>query len=383
MSRTEADEVLLDVTRLVWRRWRGGVPTGVDRVCLAYLEHFSNARAVLQRSGLFLVLSRRRSQLLYRILREGGPAAQRRLVAFAFGLLPSAFNKGPARGSIYLNVGHTGLNEPALPKWIKAHRLRAIFLIHDIIPITHPQFCREGEAAKHELRMRNVLASASGIIGNSQATIDDVAALADRLRMPMPSSIAAWISGNPVRMHNAKVAGDRPYFVTLGTIEGRKNHRLLLQVWINLVARLGKSTPKLLIIGSRGWKADEVFHMLDALGPLADHVEEVGGCDDVGLATWVAGARALLMPSFTEGYGLPVFEALELGTPVIATDLPVYREVAGAIPTYLPPDDLAGWERAILDQLSETAERTAQLRRMKSFCAPTWEEHFAKVDAWL
>ena len=66
-------EVLLDVTRLIWRRWRGGLPTGVDRVCLAYLEHFGpRARAVVQRKGIHIVLSRHRSLRLFRLLSAGG-----------------------------------------------------------------------------------------------------------------------------------------------------------------------------------------------------------------------------------------------------------------------------------------------------------------------
>jgi glycosyltransferase involved in cell wall biosynthesis len=89
------------------------------------------------------------------------------------------------------------------------------------------------------------------------------------------------------------------------------------------------------------------------------------------------------MPSFAEGYGLPVFEALELGTPVIAADLPVYREVAGSIPTYLPADDIAGWSRAVVSYMGAAPERTSQLNRMRGFRAPSWEQHFAKVEDWL
>ncbi len=57
------------------------------------------------------------------------------------------------------------------------------------------------------------------------------------------------------------------------------------------------------------------------------------------LSNWLAHARALLFPSFAEGFGLPVVEALSVGTPVIATDLPAFREAAGSIPEYLDPLD--------------------------------------------
>lgn len=384
MSREGESQVLLDVTRLIWRRWRGGLPTGVDRVCLAYLEHFGpRARAVIQRKGAYLTLPLGRSQELFRLLLSGGSDFRRRLILFGLRAAASLPESTPPAGALYLNVGHTGLDEPSLPAWIKRHRLRAVYLIHDLIPITHPQFCRPGEDRKHERRMRNVLASASGVIANSHDTANELAALAARLGLPEPDTVVAWLSGNALRRATRPAPPMRPYFLVLGTIEGRKNHKLLVEVWARLVARLGTDTPKLVIVGTRGWQAEEVFSKLDALGPLAVHVEEHGRCSDEDLANLMAGARALLMPSFVEGYGLPVFEALELGTPVIAADLAVYQEVAKSIPLYLPPDDPQRWEKAILDYLGDGGDRAAQIGRMAGFKVPDWSAHFATVEQWL
>ena len=378
-------DILLDVTRLIWRRWRGGLPTGVDRVCLAYLEHFGpRARAVIQRRGVHLTLSHHQSSQLFNLLLDQSSDFRKRLVLVgAKALWRSLSGFRPPAGAVYLNVGHTGLDEPSLPAWIVRYQLRAVYLIHDLIPITHPQFCRPGEDRKHMRRMINVLVSASGIIGNSQATVDEVAALAARHDIPMPANVAVWLGGNvPLRADGIGSAG-RPYYVVLGTIEGRKNHQLLLEVWSRLVAQFGGAAPRLVIVGKRGWEAEKIFDQLDSLGPLASYIEERSRCSDEELAPLMAGARALLMPSFAEGYGLPVFEALELGTPVIAADLPVYREVAGAIPFYLPPDDVTAWERALSSYATDGPERLGQLQRMQGFKAPDWKHHFAAVEGWL
>ena len=377
-------EILLDVTRLIWRRWRGGQPTGVDRVCLAYCDHFgARARAVVQRKGVFLTFSAASSHKLFALLLSGRADFRRRMVQFGAQAALTLALRPPPSGALYLNVGHTGLDEPSLAAWIARHRLRAVYLIHDLIPITHPHFCRPGEDRKHERRMRTVLESASGVIANSQSTADELAALAERLSLPMPSTVVAWLSGDALSRKPAQAPSGRPYFVVLGTIEGRKNHQLLLDVWRRLIERLGAVAPKLVIVGKRGWEAEGVFRQLDALGPLDGFVEELGRCTDQRLAALLAGARALLMPSFAEGYGLPVFEALELGTPVIAADLPVYREVAGAIPEYLPVDDQAGWEGAIVEYLRDSGPRAAQLQRMQGFAVPDWQSHFAVVERWL
>lgn len=377
-------DILLDVTRLIWRRWRGGLPTGVDRVCLAYLEHFgTRARAVVQRRGVHVTFSARHSQQLFRLLLSERPDLKRQVVLFGLNSALRWSAGKPPTGATYLNVGHTGLDEPSLPAWIERHRLRAIYLIHDLIPITHPQFCRLGEDAKHVRRMTNVLASASGIIANSLDTAKEMQVLAARLAMPMPPTVVGWLSGDTLRRTAPAHNEIRPYYLVLGTIEGRKNHRLLLDVWRKLVERLRDAAPKLVIVGSRGWQAEEVIQQLDALGPLQNHVEELERCSDDQLAGLMAGARALLMPSFAEGYGMPVFEALELGTPVIAADLPVYHEVAGSIPDYLSPDDVEGWSAAILDYMRDEPRRSAQLQRMTGFSAPDWSAHFATVEQWL
>ncbi|MEO6091854.1 MAG: glycosyltransferase family 1 protein [Novosphingobium sp.] len=377
-------EYLLDVSRLIWRIWSGRLPTGIDRVCLAYLDHFaSRARAVVQKGSLHRILPPDTSDRLFGLLAQGGPGFRRSLMAMVSSLALSPGATSAHAGRIYLNIGHTGLDAATLPQWIARSGLKAVYLVHDLIPITHPEFSRAGESDKHERRMTNALRSATGIIGNSQATIEELRAFAIASGRPMPASVVAWLAGpdHPVNVEPAKL--DRPYFVAVGTIEGRKNHILLLQIWQRLVARLGEATPQLIIIGQRGWEADHALAMLNRGFGLAGHVKELGRCPDVELAQLVAGARALLMPSFIEGFGLPIIEALDLGTPVIASDRPVFREIAGDIPTYLDPLDGPGWERAILEFIGESPERRRQKRLMAGYVAPDWAAHFAIVEGWL
>ena len=226
--------------------------------------------------------------------------------------------------------------------------------------------------------MNNVLASAAGVIGNSQATVDDLADFAGKQGHPMPPSVVAWLGAEDLSRDPQPKSGGKPHFVVVGTIEGRKNHRLLLDVWRDIVADRGQEAPLLVIIGQRGWQADEVFEQLDRAADLEGHVVELSSCNDDELARWIAGAHALLMPSFAEGYGLPVMEALQLGTPVIATDLPVYREIAGDRPVYLDPTDKDGWKSAV-----ESFASAPRSEMAPDFPAPTWQGHFRTVETWL
>jgi glycosyltransferase involved in cell wall biosynthesis len=174
---------------------------------------------------------------------------------------------------------------------------------------------------------------------------------------------------------------DAPYFLVIATIEPRKNLALLLQGWRRLAQHLGASAPRLVIVGQRGWECENVVDLLERSEALRGLVIELPRCRDDELVGWLAHARALLFPSFVEGFGLPLVEALHFGTPVIASDLPVFREVAGDVPDYLDPLDGAAW----LDRIARYAapgstERQAQLQRMDGYSAPTWRGHFAAVD---
>ena len=382
-------DLLLDVSRLIWRVWAGRLPTGIDRVCHAYLDHFGpRALAVLQRRQLRVVLSPGHSQRLFALLREGhgpGPGLgfRRKLVRLLAQavLMPSV--RPDTRGWIYLNVGHTGLDAPGYAAWLSQQRWKPVFMVHDLIPISHPQFCRPGEAERHALRIRAVVQSAAGVIVNSAATGDAFCEFGVRENAAVPPVAVAWLATNTPAEPAPLAAPTRPTFVVIGTLEARKNHILLLSLWERLSSELGDNTPELVLIGQRGWEADDVFALLDGSPLLKGHVRELAACDDTHLLAWLRHARALLMPSFVEGFGIPVIEALEAGTPVIASDQPVFREIAGDIPLYLNPADGPGWEAAVREYCADSTDRARQLSAIRSYRRFTWNDHFRKVDDWL
>jgi len=381
---TSDRRILIDVSRLIWRSWRGTPATGVDRVCRAYVQRFhTQSLALVQRRGHHYLLNAKYSELLFELFISGVSDFRSRFLRLSASAFSTARQRPPREGMLYLNIGHTGLDEPSLPRWIARNRLRAIYFIHDLIPLLHPEYCRPGEGAKHRLRMEHVLKSAHGLIGNSQATIDDLAFFAAANGLPMAPAVPARIAGSEIPTSVTPKSFDRPHFITVGTIEGRKNHSLLLHIWKRLVKQYGLDAPLLVIVGQRGWEASHTLAMLDRAVDLKDHVLELGDCGDLELASLIAGARALLMPSFAEGFGLPVAEALQLGTPVIASDLPVFREFAGTIPTYIGPIDGAAWTSAIVNFTGDSLERERQLHEMQGYRPPDWNSHFDQVQKWM
>ena len=134
-----------------------------------------------------------------------------------------------------------------------------------------------------------MLTTGAGVIGNSQATLDDLAEFGGANHLPSPPSLAAWLGTTEHLLPAGFVTTpDRPTFVVLGTIEARKNHLLLLQVWERLIQRFGTASPRLLIIGQRGWECEQVFSLLDNSALLREAVVELSNCSDGALAGHLA-----------------------------------------------------------------------------------------------
>ena len=290
-------------------------------------------------------------------------------------------------GTVYLHVSHLRLERPERFDWLYGRPdIRAVFTIHDLIPITHPEYCRPGEAARHAARIETVARHAAHILADTQ---EIAARLRDHLAargLPPRPITAAHLGIEPAFSARAGSAAalDRPTFLACGTIEPRKNHLLLLTVWRRLAERLGANTPRLILVGNRGWEAENTVTMLDRCPGLRGHVEEVVGLTTPGLGRLMRSATALLMPSFSEGYGLPVMEAAASGLPVVASDIAVHREVAGSFAHFLHPTDGLGWMKAV-DALAApgSALRAELTGRLSSYVAPSWDVHFERVEAVL
>jgi glycosyltransferase involved in cell wall biosynthesis len=379
-------DIHIDATRLVGRRLKGRLPTGIDRVCLAYVARYATiARAVLQNGRFGLILSKSASQELFSLILEPrhGFARYAALVIAKSALSP--FRNAACPGSLLFNIGHSGLEQPGYADWLRRRRLRVVCMVHDLIPVSHPQYCRPNETLRHERRVATVLRTAAAVITNSRATLVELSAFAMSRGFSMPPSVAAPLGTAAFPYTGGeKRPIAHPYFVMLSTIEPRKNHGMILHLWRRMIRRYGDRAPQLVVIGQRGWECGNVIDMLERCPLLRGRVVRRASCSDHELANYLGHAQALLFPSLAEGYGLPLIEALSLGVPVIASDLPVFRESSGDIPEYLDPLDESAWMSCIeVYSHSHSVRRTAQLQRIMQFSSPTWASHFEKVDDLL
>ncbi|SIT85316.1 glycosyltransferase family 4 protein [Pontibaca methylaminivorans] len=390
---------LLDISRLISRA--GRTATGVDRVECAYLAHLARREAplfLLSRlpGGHVLIAPPECDALAARLsgaipwgapdlaalLRPRRPRLMRRAESDLRRLAHARCGRGglaamlrrhlPA-GSHYFNVGHVNLTHDVFGALSQAGMPAAV-MIHDAIPLDFPQYQREGTPARFAAMLDRVRRHAGCVIYNSRHSRERAEFHMSHQGTPPPGLVAPLGIDPAVPDPRALPAGlppSRPYFVALGTIEPRKGHGLLLDVWDRLAADL-PAPPMLLICGNRGWNNHDVFARLDRLGADAP-VRELAGLSDGAVAALLGGARALLCPSRAEGFGLPAVEAAAMGTRIVCTDLPARREVLGALPVYLPAEDCYQWRDAVI-RLTEDRGAAPEC-----FPAPAWDDHFGLV----
>jgi glycosyltransferase involved in cell wall biosynthesis len=296
-------------------------------------------------------------------------------------------------GAVYVNTGQFLLGWPWFFGWLdRRPDVKPVFMMHDLIPLLYPEYSGPILSRLHARAVRTVARRAVALIATSRASGDEIREAVARLgRRDLPVHVAPLpVSDSLIEGRNAPDAGiwpelavERPYFVTIGNIDQRKNHVLLVNVWREMLRR-GVAVPKLVIVGSRGLRSAELIDALYRTPGLAAYVIETNGLSTPAMRELIRGARAVLMPSFTEGFGLPVLESLALGTPVIASDIPAHREVGGALCAYLDPLDGLGWTREVLARAQE-GEDAVRARRvaLAPYRPQSWRSYFGEVLPFL
>ncbi|XDA98166.1 glycosyltransferase [Sulfitobacter sp. LCG007] len=275
-------------------------------------------------------------------------------------------------GTVYINTGHSNLSDRVLDA-VRGAGGRIAVMIHDVIPLEHPELQRDGAVERFRGLLQRVALKADVVVYPSDDTRARCRPWLTRHGRVPPGLVAPL--GVTCAPPDASVLPEglppaRAYFVCLGTIEPRKNVGFLLDLW----DEMGPDAPSLLLVGARGWKNEDVFARLDAL-PSGGPVRELPDLPDPAVSALLTRAAALLFPSLAEGYGLPPAEAAALGTPVLCNDLPVLRELMGEIPVYVDVADRLLWRKTI----TELAAVSRASARPPVYEPPGWPAHFRSV----
>lgn len=375
--------ILVDITCLINVTHK--YPTGIPRVVLSYVKHYKEqAQAVISIPGRKpMVFPKDISYELFTVILSKSKSHHFLLLILKKMMLRHPFQK--INNGVLLKIDYAKLSDKNyFPLFKKNKNIKIVSMVHDLIPISHPEYFPKKDQEEFKPRINQILNISDGIICNSNATQKNLMDFVSSNKKQTPPIISALLASDlkPVSSSIRLVA--QPYFVILGTIEPRKNHMLLFQIWHHLIELFGEDTPKLVIIGQRRAKeAGLAVKVLDRSPKLKAFMMEHSASDGE-LSHYLHYAQALLFPTFSEGYGFPIIEALTAGTPVIASDLSVFKEIAGTIPEYISPLDGKKWLETIIDYAHPNSKsRAAQLDRIAHFTPPTWEQHFNQVDEFL
>jgi glycosyltransferase involved in cell wall biosynthesis len=255
-------------------------------------------------------------------------------------------------------------------------RGRAVVTIHDLSFIRFPQFAEERNRQYLSARLRDTIARADAILTVSRFTAREVQAefgvdpsrtvpihlgVEEGLARPAPDAVGEALGRLGLR---------RPYLLTVGTLEPRKNIPFLVQ----LFERLTDFDGDLVIAGMPGWKYEPILDRMRG-STRADRIRYLQYVDEAALPSLYAGAALFLFPSFYEGFGLPPLEAMACGTPVVSSSAGSLREVLGSAAVLLDTFDADCWlaetRRALAD--APWRESLAAAGR-KQAAAYSWDE---------
>ncbi len=305
------------------------------------------------------------------------------------GQLFDIFAKNRGQQCCYVNTSHYGVGNDSCQRAYYVFKTVGntgiIFYLHDLIPLDFPEYVNEGDDKNHAVRVTAMANYADVVIVNSEYTKNRFINYCKSHFLRQPEVRIALIGIEDKFADDESVMSDDDclikgdYFITVSTVEPRKNHLLLLQVWRE-IAEERKDPPRLVIVGKRGWNNSGTFTFLDRNQSIRSHVSELSGLSDHQLISLMKGAKAMLFPSFVEGWGMPVVEAMALGLPIVCSDIPAFVESGQNIPIYKSPIDGLGWKKEIL-RLNDDSDYLEKCRsRIANYIYPQWDEHFSVAD---
>lgn len=278
--------------------------------------------------------------------------------------------------NVYLNVGHTGLEKDRLLGNLKKNpNWKTAIYVHDVLPITHPHLFVDGTKQKHDVRMRNVVKFSDIVFANSHFTAEETERLYKR------KVDAVLEIGSEASTRVPSHLGERTGFVSIGTVEPRKNYLWLVTSWISFCKKYPDIVKgeKLNIFGASGWLNGSNLERLKEEIESSSNVEMIHGASDEDVVAELKRSRAYLTAAEVEGWGMPLAESLSLGTPVICSDVKAHREVTRGKASFFEFNNEEELHALLLKSYTDGAEEMAETA--SQFEPWLWESHFARLKS--
>jgi len=244
-------------------------------------------------------------------------------------------------------------------------------VVYDLIPLSHPQFCPSSFVNAFTNWINKSVPCVDFYICISRSTETALRAFLDRAQgtartdyFHLGSDLdLAQTQGDPETRVAEIFAGGDPVFLTVGSLEPRKNLSFVLDAFERIW--LQNSRVKLALVGHNTWKVEDLLERIRRHPLLDTSLFWISGASDTDLEYLYQNATALVFASMVEGFGLPIVEAMQRGLPVLCSDLPVFREIADGKARFFSLETTDELTQCIRDEM-EQYERLKQPRRVPS-----------------
>lgn len=324
-------------------------------------------------------------QSIIRYIRQSS-VSQSRLLSLIETAEQRAILVEPVRGQTYFVLGAFwgfGSNAARYTKLKRAGVSVGVY-IYDLIPITHPEYCAAGLVSEFSFALGDGLYVFDFILTISEYVAEDVRRLLKKHNLrsipvaavPLAHQLHASPTISKTTVWRGAIAPlkDRPFVLMVSTIEARKNHIYLYQVWKTLVDE-GLDPPDLVFVGRFGWRVNDLRDMLEGTGFLEGRIHVLHDLSDVDLELLYHSCLFTAFPSITEGWGLPVGESLTHGRPSVASKTSSIPEVGGDFVDYIDPWNIHDGVRVIRKMIFDNAYRAERAANIQERFVPrTWDD---------
>ncbi|MEZ6149615.1 MAG: glycosyltransferase family 1 protein [Pirellulaceae bacterium] len=273
--------------------------------------------------------------------------------------------------------------------------VRLICILSDMIPYHFPHHFQEPESVAKFVRFVGFLArSAASVVCISHSTEREFVEFAQHVHGTLPATKVIHLGSDsstsrpatrPALPHDVDSRG---FVLNVGTVQVRKNHQLLYNLWRRLAQTRGDNLPYLVIAGAKGWLTSELLHQIE-VDPIASKVIKVmHHVSDADLHWLYNHCQFTLYPALHEGWGLPIVESMQHGKPCIASSTSSMPEAGQGLTTSLDPLDFHSWQAKIIQWISDPEElKRESAWIMKHFRHRTWDnfrgDFFNHIDTLL
>lgn len=266
---------------------------------------------------------------------------------------------------------------PAVQR-LKAHGVRVVSVVYDLIPITHPYTCVAPLVGRFRDWMQGQGRNADAVVCISNYVAQTVRDYFAKSGVHRDIPVTWFHLGAELDFAGARrspserarrlVDAREPVFLMVGSIEPRKNHRQVLSAF-DAAWRRGVGS-QLVVVGAYAWKTEQLLADMQAHPEHGLRLHLVRDASDADLDLLYRHARALIIASEVEGFGLPIIEARRRGLPVIASDIPVFRELEDPGTTFFKLGDV----ESLVGRLIETAATPKPAASAEGVRWMTWRE---------